>query len=178
MLQIAGLFGIHNHSVNLALELILLFLAAIWIALIYWTFADARRRIEDGMLVGLATVASLLPFVGTLIYMIVRPPEYLEDVHERELEIEAAEARLAQVGMHVCPHCDYAVEKDFLRCPNCLRKLRDPCVGCSKPLHPEWRICPYCETEVGIDPTLTRRPRRPRRESEQTIGGRPPSDLI
>jgi len=164
--------------VSLALELILLFLAAIWLALIYWTYADARRRIDDGALIGLATVVSLLPFVGTLIYTIVRPPEYLEDVHERALEIEAAEARLAQAGMHACPHCDYAVEKDFLRCPNCLRKLRDPCVGCGKPLHPDWRICPYCETEVSLDPTLTLRPRRQRRESGQTIGGRPPTDLI
>ena len=47
------------------------------------------------MLVGCATAASLFPFVGTVIYLIVRPPEYLEDVRERELEIAAAEARLA-----------------------------------------------------------------------------------
>jgi hypothetical protein len=177
MLPIAGLFGIHNSKVSLAVELILLVVAIIWIALIYWTFADARRRIDDAMVVAFATVVALVPFVGTLIYMIVRPPEYLEDVHERNLEIQAAQVRLAQAGMHVCPHCDYTIETDFLRCPNCLRKLRDPCVGCGKPLHPEWRICPYCETEVGLDPTMSRRPRRTRRESGQTIGG-PPSDLI
>jgi hypothetical protein len=178
MLTFGGIFGIHNHTLSLVAELILLFLAVIWVALIYWTFADARRRIDDGILIGIASLASLLPYAGTLIYMIVRPPEYLEDVRERDLEIEAAQARLAQFGMHSCPHCDYEIEKDFLRCPNCLRKLRDPCVGCGKPLQPEWRICPYCETEVGLDPTMVRRPRRPRRESEQILGGRPPSDLI
>ena len=59
--------------------------------------------------------------------MIVRPPEYLDDVRERELEMQAAEARLAELGYHLCPHCDYEVEKDFLRCPNCMRKLKDPC---------------------------------------------------
>ena len=62
----------------------------IWLALIYWTFADARRRIADGMLVACATIASFFPFIGTIVYMIVRPPEYLEDVHERDLEIQAA----------------------------------------------------------------------------------------
>ena len=46
------------------------------------------------MLVGCATVASLFPFIGTIVYSIVRPPEYLEDAHEREVEIRAAEARL------------------------------------------------------------------------------------
>ena len=49
--------------------------------------------------------------------MIVRPPEYLDDVHERELEIQAAEARIAEIGLLLCPHCDHEVEKDFLRYP-------------------------------------------------------------
>ena len=101
----------------------------IWLALVYWTYADARRRIADPLLVGCATAASLFPFVGTIVYMIVRPPEYLDDVRERELEIQAAEARLAELGYQLCPHCDYEVEKDFLRCPNCMRKLKDPCTA-------------------------------------------------
>ena len=49
------------------------------------------------MLVGCATAASLFPFVGTIVYMILRPPEYLEDVRERELEVQAAEARLHEL---------------------------------------------------------------------------------
>ena len=73
-------------------ELLILFLVVIWLALVYWTYADARRRIADPMLIGCATAASLFPFVGTIVYMIVRPPEYLEDVRERDLEMQAAEA--------------------------------------------------------------------------------------
>ena len=110
MLPFAGLFGIHNHAASLAVSLVLLVLVVIWLALVYWTFADARRRIDDGLLVGLAVIASLVPFVGSLIYMIVRPPEFLDDVHERELEIRAAEARLSQSGYSTCPHCDYEIE--------------------------------------------------------------------
>lgn len=154
-----AIFGIENSGLNLAVNLVLLFLVVLWIALIYWTFADARRRIEDPMLVGCATAASLFPFVGTMVYMIVRPPEYLDDVRERELEMQAAEARLAQLGYHLCPHCDFEVEKDFLRCPNCLRKLKDPCRSCGRPLDPLWKMCPYCETEVES----TAAPRRARR---------------
>lgn len=178
MVPAAGIFGIHNSTVSFVVEILLLFLAVLWLALVYWTFADARRRIADGLLVACAVVVSLFPFVGTLIYAIVRPPEYLDDVRERDLEIQAAEARLAEIGMHVCPYCDYEVEKDFLRCPNCLRKLREPCGSCGKPLHPDWKLCPYCEAQIpGVEPTPTRRSRR-RRDPEQTYGGRPPSDLI
>jgi hypothetical protein len=167
-----GLFGISNSGVNLALDLLILFLVVVWLALVYWTYADARRRIGDPMLIGCATAASLFPFVGTLVYMIVRPPEYLDDVRERELEIQAAEARLAELGYHLCPHCDYEVEKEFLRCPNCMRKLKDPCPVCSKPLDPSWKICPFCEAEVGAPPPAPRRTRR-RRESgsERTVAG-------
>ncbi|MDO8187633.1 zinc ribbon domain-containing protein [Conexibacter sp. JD483] len=162
-----AIFGIENDSLNLAVNLVLLFLIVLWIALLYWTFADARRRIEDPMLIGCATAASLFPLVGTLVYMIVRPPEYLDDVRERELEMQAAEARLAQLGYHLCPHCDFEVEKDFLRCPNCMRKLKDPCRSCGKPLDPMWKVCPYCETEV--ESTAAANPRRTRRRRVEDI---------
>jgi hypothetical protein len=172
MVPLAGVFGINNSAISLAVELIILFLVVIWLALLYWTYADARRRIADPMLIGCATAASLFPFVGTIVYMIVRPPEYLDDVRERELEMQAAEARLAELGYHLCPHCDYEVEKDFLRCPSCMRKLKDPCQTCGKPLDPSWKICPFCEAEIGAVPPPPRRARRPRESTpEQAVAG-------
>ena len=152
-----ALFGITDDTVNLVVNLLVLFLFVIWLALVYWTYADARRRIEDPMLVGCATAASLFPFVGTIVYSIVRPPEFLEDVRERNLEIQAVEARLHQLNWQLCPHCDYEVEREFLRCPSCLRKLKDPCVNCGKPLDPKWKICPYCEAEIGVAAPAPRR---------------------
>ncbi len=164
-----AVFGIKSSGLNLAANLVILFLVVIWLALVYWTYADARRRIADPMLIGCATAASLFPFVGTIVYMIVRPPEYLEDVRERELEIQAAEARLAQLGYHLCPHCDAEVDKDFLRCPSCMRKLKDPCRTCGRPLDPGWKLCPFCESEVGAAaPT----PRRTRRRRETAVAER------
>ncbi len=111
---------------------------------------DARRRIADPVLSAAPRPPRFIfPYVGTIVYMIVRPPEYLEDVRERELEIAAAEARLAQVEQLVCPYCDFEIEKSFLRCPSCLRRLKEPCQSCGRPLDPRWKICPYCEAEVG-----------------------------
>jgi hypothetical protein len=165
-----AVFGIENDGLNLAVNLLLLFLVVIWLALVYWTFADARRRIADPMLVGCATAASLFPFVGTIIYLIVRPPEYLEDVRERDLEIAAAQARLESLEHVHCQYCGFEVERAFLRCPSCLRRLKEPCNVCGKPLDPRWKICPYCEAEVGQTPAETRR-QRPRRAA--TAAGAP-----
>jgi hypothetical protein len=157
MIQLA-VFGIKSDALDTAAKLLLLVLVVIWLALVYYTYADARRRIGDPLLVACATVASLFPFVGTIVYMIVRPPEFLEDVRERELEIQASEARLHESGWLMCPHCESHVEKDFLRCPSCLRKLKDPCGTCGRPLEPDWKICPFCEAEIpGRSPAGRRR---------------------
>jgi hypothetical protein len=166
MTVVPAYFGINSSGVNLAIKLVVLFLILVWVALVYWTWADARRRIADPVLVGCSVACSLFPYVGTIVYMILRPPEYLEDVRERELEMQASEAQLYALNYQLCPHCDYPTERDFLRCPSCLRKLKERCVSCSRPLDPSWTICPYCETEVaGMAPR--RRRRRPAEVSEE-----------
>jgi hypothetical protein len=165
MLPIAY-FGIESSGLSLAVDLVLLFIVVLYLALIYWTYADARRRIVDPVMVGCATAASLFPFVGTIVYVILRPPEYLEDVRERELEMQAAEARLSQLEESRCPHCDYRIEPDFVRCPSCLRKLKERCTNCSRPLDQAWTICPYCEADV---PSMAAPPRKRRRRSAEPL---------
>jgi hypothetical protein len=171
-----AVFGINNDSLDTAVKLLILGLVVVWLALVYYTYADARRRIADPMIVGCCTLASLLfPYVGTLIYLIVRPPEYLDDVRERELEMQAAEARLHNLGYFLCPHCDGEVKEDFLRCPHCLRKLKDACATCARPLDPSWKICPFCESEIpGVTPPPRRRLRRASGDlAESTATGEP-----
>lgn len=163
MPTVLAYFGINSSALNLVVDLVIVFAAVVYLALIYWTWSDARRRIADPILVGCATAAAFFPFVGPIVYMILRPPEYLEDVHERELEMQAAEARLAQMDWSLCPHCDYRVERDFVRCPSCLTKLKERCVSCSRPLDPSWTICPYCEAEAPAPPAPPEAPARSRR---------------
>jgi len=154
-----ALFGI-DGGLGLAVNLLVLFLIVVYLALIYWTYLDARRRIEDPVLIACATAASVFPYLGTVVYTILRPPEFLEDREERELELRAAELELRQRIENSCPHCEYPIERSYLRCPNCERRLRNPCRQCHKPLDPRWGICPYCETEV--------RKERPERDTRRT----------
>jgi hypothetical protein len=167
-----AIFGITNSGLNLAATLVLLLLIVVWLALIVYTFLDARRRISDPFLVACATIASFFPYIGTAIYTIVRPPEFLEDAHERELEIKAAELRVRQLREQSCPNCEYPVEKNYLRCPNCQRRLKDPCPTCGEPVDPRWGLCPFCETALAggeRSPQPRRRGggRRPEEERER-----------
>ena len=151
----ASAFGsVHNffHSSawyvmrNLAVFFVLVF----WVATVYWVNKDAKRRIEDPLIVWVVTAIGVVPFIGPLIYMLFRPPEYLEDVRERELEIKAMEKRLGGRDLH-CPVCRAEVEEEFLVCPVCTTKLRQACTSCGKPLEPAWQVCPYCETPIAYD---------------------------
>jgi len=162
-----AIFGISNSGLNLAVSLLLLVFVVVWLALIVYTYLDARRRLSDPFLVACATIASFFPYVGTAVYAIVRPPEFLEDARERELEIRAAEMRVRQLTEASCPKCEHPIERNFLRCPNCRHRLKDPCPSCSRPVAPSWKVCPYCES------TLQARETRPRRGEERkaTAGG-------
>ena len=143
-----ALFGITNDGLNLFVNLVVLFLVVVWIALIVWTYLDARRRLNDPVLVGAATVASLFPFVGTIVYSILRPPEFIADARERELETRASELRVRQLEEQSCPSCAFPIERTYLRCPSCKARVKDPCESCGKPIDPRWNVCPYCEAPV------------------------------
>ncbi len=143
--MLVALFGITNDGLNLFVNLLILFLVVVWIALIAWTYLDARRRVRDPVLVACATGASLFPYVGTVVYAILRPPEFLEEAHERQLETRAAELRVRQLEEQSCPSCGHPIERTYLRCPSCRAQVKDPCESCGKPIDPRWTICPYCE---------------------------------
>jgi hypothetical protein len=169
-----AIFGISNSGLNLVATLFLLMLVVLWLALIVYTYLDAKRRISDPFLVGCATVASFFPFIGTAVYAIVRPPEFLEDAHERELEIKAAELRVRQLRDSSCPNCEYPIEKNYLRCPNCQRRLKDPCPTCSKPVDPRWELCPFCESTLRGGAERGRRSSREPRDEDELPRREPP----
>lgn len=167
-----AIFGISNRGLNLVVSLTVLMFVAIWLALIVYTYLDAKRRLSDPFLVVCATIASFIPFLGTALYAIVRPPEFLEDAHERELEIKAAELRVRQLNEASCPNCKYPIERNYLRCPQCQRRLKDPCPSCGKPVDPRWALCPYCETAL---PERERRQQRKVRRKAPSPAAKEPA---
>jgi hypothetical protein len=171
--MVIALFGITDSSLNLVVNLLILVLVVIWIALVWWTNADARRRIDDPVLVATATATSLFPFIGTIIYTILRPPEYLADARERELETKAAELRLRRLTETSCARCEHPIELSWLRCPECQHRLKDPCRSCGRPVDPRWSVCPYCEASVGGAPKPESG--RPKKGPSRTRAGQPAS---
>jgi RNA polymerase subunit RPABC4/transcription elongation factor Spt4 len=134
---------LNSQYLIIGFRVVLFFFVVLWLSLTYWTFADAGRRGTVRFFWGI--VALIFPFIGTLIYLIVRPPEYVLESRERELELAVLERELRQ-RVNLCPNCRSVVEKDYLLCPECGWNLNKPCTNCGKPLHFNWETCPYCAT--------------------------------
>jgi hypothetical protein len=120
--------------------------AAIWLAGAYWVFKDARRRIEDPIVVGVCVAAALVfgP-IGWIVYAIARPSELIADRRIRELDVKVMEQRLSGER---CMYCHAPIRDDYLVCPSCGHRLRTQCRTCGRPVEPTWRMCPYCEEDA------------------------------
>ncbi len=114
----------------------------IWLAFVYWTYRDARLRNTSAVF--WALVVLVFNYLGLIIYLILRPPEYIDDVVERELEIRRMD-KLLSAKSDSCPACGKGIEEDFLICPHCRKKLKNSCINCAKPLALDWKVCPYCK---------------------------------
>ena len=149
-------------------KLAALFGLALYGATVFWTWKDARRRIEDPVIVGVCVATAVcFPFVGVLIYLILRPPEYIADVHERELEIRAMERRLGADS--VCPYCRNPSEASFLSCPHCGTKLKQACRRCKAPARPDLAPVPVLR-DGGDDAAAAGTPAPPRRPAHDHRG--------
>jgi RNA polymerase subunit RPABC4/transcription elongation factor Spt4 len=127
-------------------------IAALWISLIIWTFRDMRNRSRDPFAQILAAlVVAILPVVGLVIYLILRPPETLAEAYERALEEEALLQEIED--RPACPGCSRTVDAHWILCPHCHTRLRRACSDCNALLELQWSICPYCGNEHA-DPYL------------------------
>jgi len=121
------------------------FLAALWLALIIWTWRDIRNRARDPLIHVLSVLVVAVLFIpGVLVYLILRPSRTLEEEYQRTLEEEALLTAIEEQA--VCPGCERRIREDWQVCPNCQTRLRKACHNCGRLMDLPWNICPYCGT--------------------------------
>lgn len=138
--------GDWEATVKLVATVAAVYLTAIWLTLVFWTYRDIRQRSRDPILQTVAVLVVLVFFLpGHWIYLIVRPRSTLTELYERSLEEEALLQELED--QKACPTCKRRVHDEFLICPSCRTQLKEPCRSCAKPLSYAWVACPYCGLE-------------------------------
>lgn len=130
------------------------YVAALYVAAAFFVWRDARRRSDSSMFHLFALVLGFVPpFLGVLVYLMVRPPTTLEDERQHALEQQALlDVDRDEVAMRPCPSCGREIEADFIVCPHCRTQFARRCHGCDRVLRLGWPVCPYCAEEVGHAP--------------------------
>ncbi len=128
------------------------YIAALWFALIVWTYRDIEQRSRSVITQIFATLLSVLFFVpGALLYLVLRPRDTLDEAFQRSLEEEYLLQDLEDLPR--CHSCHRAIESDWVICPACHTELRHECPTCAHLVRVTWDICPYCATE--LEPAAT-----------------------
>jgi hypothetical protein len=141
---------LNNPIVQLASQLIVIYVVLLWLGTAYWAFRDMQARTENPILPYFAAAliiffTPLLFLFAVILYLIVRPRETLAEVYERSL---AEESLLAEVEKNeLCPVCRDRVDSDWLVCPNCRTRLHRVCPSCNRLAEPSWPLCAYCGRE-------------------------------
>jgi len=132
---------------KLIIALGLAYFAALWFALIVWTYRDVEQRTRSVITQIFATLLSVLFFVpGALLYLVLRPRDTLDEAFQRSLEEEYLLQDLEDLPR--CHSCHRAIESDWVICPACHTELRHECPTCAHLVRVTWDICPYCATEL------------------------------
>lgn len=137
--------GNWENIATLAATIAVAYVLVLWISTIAWTYRDIRDRSRDSAFQIVAVLLVLVfPFLGWVIYMLLRPSETLAQAYARSLEEEALLQELEEQG--ICPSCKRYVTADFVVCPYCRTQLKEPCANCGRPLSFNWVACPHCAT--------------------------------
>ena len=134
---------------------------ALWGGMGIWVFRDILAQALATLLV------MILPVIGFIVYLMLRPRETLAETYERSLEQEALLQAIEEP--EVCPGCGQRVRGEYLFCPSCHTKLKRACPACNQPIHLRWSLCPYCGTSVTpqvIEPVPSAEP-KPKKEKTE-----------
>lgn len=158
------------------------FIIALYVLSVVYVFIDARRRGASAYVAW--GIIALIPFVGLIAYLVLRPHSYASDREEQELDMALRERQLAQYG--TCPQCGAPIEKDFVVCPVCDTQVRNVCPSCHRPLDAHWKSAPTAElassnasiagpaASHGHRASRASHTRTPRPHDEACVENRPP----
>jgi RNA polymerase subunit RPABC4/transcription elongation factor Spt4 len=123
---------------------VLAYFGLLWLAIIIWVTRDALGRSNNILFQAFAILLNILvPFLGILLYLIIRPGKTTMERYYEELERNMLES--GEPGdSSACDKCLTPVDREYGFCPNCGQSLKKKCPKCKKTFPNLWNICPYC----------------------------------
>jgi hypothetical protein len=121
----SGPRALHLHAPELALGAIIFAIFSVYILIVGYIAADARRR---GMRVLLWTLLAIfIPnAIGIILYFILRQPL-----------------------LRTCSQCGATADSTYTFCPSCGATLGKNCPSCHRSIESGWAHCPRCGTHLS-----------------------------
>jgi len=130
--------------------LVLGYFGLLWLSIIIWVTRDALERSSSILFQAFSILLNIaIPYLGVLLYLIIRPRRTALDSYYDELERNMLEA--PSVSGSACSKCLTPVDENYKFCPNCGETLKKNCPHCKKPFPIIWNICPHCGKNVDRD---------------------------
>jgi hypothetical protein len=145
-----GILADSTSIIVIAVVALVGYVAVLWVATAFFVWRDARRRSASAPFQLFALLLGFVPpFLGALVYLVVRPPRTLDEERAFALEEQTLlEIDNDAVPLRPCPSCGREIETEFIVCPYCRTQLVRRCNGCDRVLRLGCAVCPYCGGKV------------------------------
>lgn len=135
--------GITKIDFNFVWTLLIIALVIFWIVVLYWVWLDSGDRTSShAARMGYVLLTLLLFIPGLIIYLLIRPPQTIEEIYWSDLERRYLKYETAELGD--CPRCATQLFPGFTYCPNCRLLLKTKCPNCEVEMDKNYQFCPSC----------------------------------
>ncbi|MDH5596877.1 MAG: zinc ribbon domain-containing protein [Candidatus Peregrinibacteria bacterium] len=132
-----------SDTFGLVKMLVLGYFGLLWLAVIVWVTRDALERSSSILFQAFSILLNItIPYLGVLLYLIIRPKRTALDSYYDELERSMLESGAGSAAS--CGKCLTPVDESYKFCPNCGETLKKSCSYCKKTFPIIWNICPHC----------------------------------
>jgi len=145
-----------SSTFNLVKLIILGYFGLLWLTIIIWVTRDSIHRSNSLLFQTFSILLNILiPFLGVLLYLIIRPSQtnmerYYDEMEHRALVDNTEDKNLT------CENCLTIVDSNYTYCPSCSTRIKKSCSHCNKPFPSVWNICPFCGKDYSVKTTKTK----------------------
>ena len=124
------------------------YIGLLWLSIIIWVTRDSINRSNSLIFQTFSILINILvPILGSILYLIIRPSKTNMERYYEEVEYKALSESTSDESEIKCTECMMVVDKEYIYCPNCATKVKKTCTKCKKGYPSLWNICPYCGKE-------------------------------
>ena len=137
---------LNSPSFTLWQTVTLTYVGLLWLSIIIWVIRDSISRTNSLSFQIFAILLNIaIPLLGVVLYLIIRPGRTHIERYQEALEKQLFKEKNEEEA-ETCEECMAPLDKNFIYCPHCTKKVKKTCQGCQQHFSVLWTVCPFCGT--------------------------------